>query len=481
MYSSRNPYIDDEAQEAEPTDEEEDEDEEKEKVYDWTQHLTQDCVDECDLSPVLRPSDGPLITPQLCRRVQEQIKHNTYADVRYFNYKEDISHLPEAQRHKVGEKIVCGKYREFYRKNKNDYRISKQFFVQEDDSELFEPVKKATVKRRKRVISDDDDDEGEEVEKVKKPIAKKSKAVVNDDDEDEDMDENKVQKVIVKNEIKVMVNSDGEDDIVSYQKPVGKKAKKFDDYPSEMEDEEGDDDEIKHLKRMARKKHDLMKMATQELPYVSDDDEESRHIPEPHESYPEFDFSKVKASKDETPFTIKIGEGYELKAQRIFFQSPNNGGASFFGISVIKHIPLDDVKYWSKKNAKDPQINFPLRNLESLNNALSDMKAKIVPVPTVKEFATMASNSDGTVDLSGYGYVMPKIQYKIDDMFFCRGDRVKWGKAMVEVVLLERLSKDPKKKGYNLQIPARLFDSFAMAVEYLYNTKCNDPTNNEKN
>ena len=52
---------------------------------------------------------------------------------------------------------------------------------------------------------------------------------------------------------------------------------------------------------------------------------------------------------------------------------------------------------------------------------------------------------------------------------------------MVEVVLLERLSKDPKKKGYNLQIPARLFDSFAMAVEYLYNTKCNDPTNNEKN
>lgn len=398
---------------------------------------------------VLYPLDGPFVTGQLCRRAHEQIKAGAVAETLRFKFTQDIAHLPTKKRMAAGKKIVEDKLREVFAKQRAEYRSEKGFieWTDEDNDKLMERVKleeDEAAGKRKNTRQD-----------LKDGLAKgktepKIKAQAEDDEDAFDP-----VKRLAKRKRAMIIDDDDE--------PPKRKIRKeplpdYEEYDclTQIEAREA---------RRDRQEYEQNQRERFNASIASSSEEESA------EEKQLIDFSKVKSATDETPFTIDIGGGYKVKAHRIFFTAVNNGGGSFFGVSIIKTIPSDNP-YWLKKNAKDPQINFPLRNLEGLHAALQDMRQKMNPVPTLAEFAKLAKESDGYCDLSGHGHVIPKVSYKIDELFYVKGERVKWGQAMVEAVVFERLSKDQKKKGYNLQVPARLFDSLCVAIEHLYTVKC---------
>lgn len=83
------------------------------------------------------------------------------------------------------------------------------------------------------------------------------------------------------------------------------------------------------------------------------------------------------------------------------------------------------------------------------------------------------------------GSEIPKLEFKIDDLFFVKGETLDWGKGSYDALSFIRRPKDcvevkiggakntgvkkeiAAKKEFSLSIPSKFFDVLFLAVQYL--------------
>ena len=182
------------------------------------------------------------------------------------------------------------------------------------------------------------------------------------------------------------------------------------------------------------------------------------------------DFSQAGKPNDGKYF-FNLGEGYAISCDLVTFNAGNQH-SSYEAVSVIKTVqPGKDAKV---NVPRDVQINMPLRNLKTLCQSLADIEEKMHsmhPLPSVPELDALVAKEKGRVDLSQHADRIPKITYKIDELLTLKGERVTWGKASVEVLNFKRANKDKSKNDFSLQLPARLFNSLKLAIDYIAKAK----------
>ena len=176
------------------------------------------------------------------------------------------------------------------------------------------------------------------------------------------------------------------------------------------------------------------------------------------------DMSPTKAAKVLKPIVIALGEGFRMERGMVSFTTGGQQG-SFEAISIYKTLTADD----KVAKTRDLVIHYPIRCLDAVRNSIAAIRKGIdlMPkLPTQQEmyFSTTHSN----FDLTEFASSLPKLAFKVDELYTIASENMKWGKASVDVVTFTKLPKEKAKKNFALQIPFRLFKSLELAVDYLY-------------
>lgn len=195
---------------------------------------------------------------------------------------------------------------------------------------------------------------------------------------------------------------------------------------------------------------------------------------------PMVDLTESRAAKGGLQAEFILGEGYSIECGMVSFTSGNTHGI-YEAVTIKKQTGLDTK---TKLPKRPVTIVLPIRALKPLYQGVQGIRsamASMTPLPTMSQLGTKVANSkDGQVDLSHISRVLPKMNFKIDEIVSMKSEKVKWGKAVVDVVSFSRMPKDASKNPFTLQVPATLFNLMEVVVTFLYKQKYEKNEKNEK-
>lgn len=189
------------------------------------------------------------------------------------------------------------------------------------------------------------------------------------------------------------------------------------------------------------------------------------------EDEPVVDLTESKASKKGLKAEFHLGEGYSIECGMVSFTSGNQHGC-YEAVTIKKHTGQDPK---TKQPKRPVTIVLPIRALKALYQGIVGIRnamATLPHLPTLTQLSKQVDDADHNgVDLSSFSRLLPKLNYKIDEVISMKSEKVKWGKAVVEVISFSRMPKDAAKSPFTLQVPATLFNVLEQAVTFIYRQK----------
>ena len=185
---------------------------------------------------------------------------------------------------------------------------------------------------------------------------------------------------------------------------------------------------------------------------------------------PMVDLTEVRAGKGSLEVIFDMGDGYSMECGMVSYTAGNQHGC-YEAITIKKKMPPST----RTKNPAPLTIVLPIRALRALYlsvQGIRDAFKAMTKPPTAEELQEVLRRNPGQpIDLTSFARVLPKLSYKLDDMITMKSEKVKWGKAVVDVLTFARLNKDPAKNPFTIQLPATLFPLMEVAVNFIYHQK----------
>ena len=186
------------------------------------------------------------------------------------------------------------------------------------------------------------------------------------------------------------------------------------------------------------------------------------------------DLSTKSSSNPMLARRILIGGGWSVERGMISFTSGNTV-ANYEAFTITKSNAGE-----GKKEKKDISINMPIRLLPQVTDAIQRFKMgrENLTMPEAEDILEEAKGMDIMVsgkeefDLSQLSqHDMPKINFKIDELFYLLGEAIDFGKGLYDVLSFVRKAKEEegktKKKDFSLSIPARYLNVLSLAMQML--------------
>lgn len=209
--------------------------------------------------------------------------------------------------------------------------------------------------------------------------------------------------------------------------------------------------------------------ATVEADEAHDNLKEGESVEEPE---PMVDLTVARADKNAFEIMFDLGEGYQIECGMVSYTAGTLHGC-YEAVTIKKQMPASA----RTKNPAPLTIVIAVRALQSLQLAMESIREafqSMVKLPTMAELNEATRLAPGkSVDLTTYARVLPKLSFKLDDMITLKSEKVKWGKATVDVLTFARLNKDPAKNPFTIQLPATLFPLLEVAVKFIHFKKFN--------
>lgn len=200
----------------------------------------------------------------------------------------------------------------------------------------------------------------------------------------------------------------------------------------------------------------------------------STTVGEEEEQHTIIDLSSNKTTCDFQPVAVSLGSGWKVGVGTVSFQAGGTQG-SYEAFTISKE----------GKDKKPLSLNLPIRLLPTLVQVVSRFKKArdCRQLPSLNDLRTLGETGRDLNLSHCTGSEIPKIEFKIDDLFFVKGETLDWGKGSYDALSFIRRPKDcvevksggvkntTAKKEFSLSIPSKFFDVLFLAVQYLADRK----------